>query len=88
MSTEDSKVDLEVKPEEELKECPCAKRNPHYPYEGMVTKNQCILKPALELVCDKETKEGCALFEAMQENSELRAQIEGWINKSKDFKVP
>ena len=70
------------KSREKLTECPLAKLSPHR-REGMMTTHKCMAKPALELVCDRETKEGCALFRAIQENSELRAQIEGWIEKAK-----
>ena len=80
MSTE-STGKSSVKPKEELTECPLARLSSHR-RAGMMTTHKCMAKPALEFVCDGETKKGCALFRALQENSELRAQIEGWVEKA------
>lgn len=61
-----------------MKKCPFAQTNEHYPYEGMVTKHRCLIKPTLELVCDAETEDGCVLLNKMEEDQELREFLQGW----------
>ena len=60
-------------------DCIFAINNPHYPYEGYVTKSMCLLKPTLELICDKETNKGCELYNAMKENEVLENFLKNWI---------
>ena len=64
-----------------MSECPCAKPNEHYPYEGFMTKHKCILKPNMKGVCDEETAKGCLLFKHMQQDKELKEFITNWIKK-------
>ena len=62
-----------------VEECPCAKINEDYPYEGFMTKHKCILKIKMSGACDQETIKGCRLFECMQDDSELRDFIRNWM---------
>jgi len=62
-------------------DCPCARKNEHYPYEGFMTKHKCILKKNMQGVCDEETTNGCLLFRHMQKDEELKNFITGWIGE-------
>jgi hypothetical protein len=71
---------------EMVKECPCAVRNPNYPYEGMVTKHNCILGKNKNNNCDQETTEKCKLFEYMQDDEDLKEFIRKKVMSIKIFK--
>lgn len=59
--------------------CPWARLNRDYPYEGMVTEHACILKPCGGgVICDGETPKGCPLLKAMTERPELLEQQQEW----------
>ena len=62
-----------------VEDCPCARINPDYPYEGMMTRHNCILKKKMRGICDQETSKGCKLFEHMQKDKILKEFINSWI---------
>jgi len=62
-----------------VEDCPCARPNEHYPYEGFMTRHKCALKVNRSGICDQETVNGCRLFERMQEDEKLREFIQGWM---------
>ena len=51
---------------ETVDDCPCARLNPDYPYEGFMTKHMCVLKQKMKGVCEQETSKGCFLFYHMK----------------------
>ena len=66
---------------ENVSDCPCSAINEHHPYEGFMTRHKCMLKKKMTGVCDKETIEGCRLFDRMQLDEELRKFIKGWVGE-------
>jgi len=61
-------------------DCPFARHNEHYPFEGNCTEHRCLIKPC-GLVCDFETVDGCVVYEWLKRNPEVMSKLKGWMKR-------
>jgi len=61
-------------------DCPFARYNEHYPFEGNVTEHRCLIKPC-GLVCDFETVDGCVVYEWLKKNRVVMDCLREWMKR-------